>query len=292
MLEDGFFEIRFDYKASTGSADRVFLVMAEYVSAFEELVHVVGHGIDPEADFSYQLSSVEQGSIRSILNCRSAIKTFSNALSKISENIASSMVELNEIDSEEDIEKLATQVESKVGKSIDIDFPNALNIDRLRFAEGVKKLVGASDGLVDGETIDLKSSGSNVVFLNTKVKFDKEPSSLFIEIHKEVKVTETLLIKKSVFFGDAMWDFKSIERRKSFPAPIVDEQWLRRFQGRELPHIDPGDAIIALVSYEAQKAKGAKHFTFINHKILHVERQVGSDELQGILGLEDDSEET
>ncbi len=291
MLEDGIFEIRLDYKASTGSADRVFLVMAEYISAFEELVHVVGHSIDPEADFSYQLSSVEQGSIKGILNCASAIKSFSRALAKIPENIASSMVELDEIDSEEDIEYLATQVENKVKNSIDVVFPNELNIDRLRLAEGVKKLVDASTRLVDGETIDLKSAGSNVIYLNTKVRFDKEPSTLFIEILREVKATETLLIKKSVFFGDAMWDFKSIERRKSFSAPITDELWLKRFQNRELAHIDPGDAIIALVSYEAHKAKGSKNFTFSNHKILHVERPMKSDELQAILDLEGDSEE-
>ncbi len=290
MLEDGFFEIRLDYKASTGSADRVFLVMAEYVSAFEELVHVVGHSIDPEADFSYQLSSVEQGSIKGILNCVSAVKSFSTALSKIPENIANSMVDLDEIDSEKDIETLAIQLEEKVKNSIDIEFPNELNINRLSLAEGVKKLVNASDRLVDGETIDLKSSRGNVVYLNTKVRFDKEPSSLFIEIHKEVKTTETLLIKKPAFFGDAMWDFRSIERNKSFSAPVTDEQWLKRFQNRELAHIDPGDAIIALVSYDAHKAKGSKLFTFSNHKILHVERPIKSDELQAVLNLEDDSE--
>jgi len=291
MLEDGIFEIRLDYKPATGSADRVFLVMAEYVSAFEELVHVVGHSIDPEADFSYQLSSVEQGSIKGVLNCASAIKSFSKALSKIPEHIAGSMVECDEINSEEDIEALAIQVEDKVKDSIDVKFPNELNINRLRLAEGIKKLVDASERLIDGETIDLKSGGNNVVFLNTKVRFDKEPSSLFIEILREVKTTETLLIKKPVFFGDAMWDFKSIERRKSFSAPIIDELWLKRFQNRELAHIDPGDAIIALVSYEAHKAKGAKHFSFSNHKILHVERPIKSDELQAILDLECNSEE-
>ncbi len=291
MLEDGIFEIRLDYKPATGSADRIFLVMADYVSAFEELVHVVGHSIDPEADFSYQLSSVEQGSIKGVLNCASAIKSFSRALSRIPEHIAGSMVECEEIDSEEDIEELATQVEAKVKESTDIKFPNELNINRLRLAEGIKKLVDASERLIDGETIDIKSGGSNIVFLNTKVRFDKEPSSLFIEIIREVKTTETLLIKKPAFFGDAMWDFKSIERRKSFSAPIMDELWLKRFQNRELAHIDPGDAIIALVSYEAHKAKGAKQFSCSNHKILHVERPIKSDELQAILDLECNSEE-
>jgi hypothetical protein len=291
MLEDGIFEIRLDYKASTGSADRVFLVMAEYVSAFEDLIHVVGHSIDPEASYSYQLSSVENGSIKGILNCKSALKTFSKALSKIPENIASSRVDLDEIDSEEDIDCLARELERKVKDSIDIKFPNQPNIDRLGLAEGVKRLVDASGRLVDGETIELKSNESKVIFLNTKVRFDKDPSSLFIEMFKEIKETETLLIKKSTFVGDAMWDFKSIERGKTFSAPITDEQWLKRFQNRKLTRIDPGDAIIALVSYEANKAKGAKKFTFSNHKVIHVERLMKSDELQAKLDLDYDSEE-
>ncbi|AFT74730.1 hypothetical protein AMEC673_10180 [Alteromonas macleodii str. 'English Channel 673'] len=291
MLENGLFEVRLDYKPATGSADRVFLAMAEYVSAFEELVHVVGHSIDPEADFSYQLSAVEQGSIKAVINCASILKCFSKTLCKIPEYIAGSMVELDEIDSEEDIDDIATHVEDEVKKSIDIKFPNELNINRLRLAEGVKKLVNASIHLIDGETVDLKSGSNNLVFLNTKVRFDKDPSSLFNEILREVKKTETLLIKKPVFFGDAMWDFKSIERSKSFSAPILDEPWLKRYQNRELAHIDPGDAIIALVSYEAHKAKGAKHFSFSNHKILHVERPIRRDELQSIFDLECDSDE-
>lgn len=142
MLEDGIFEVRLDYKPATGSADRVFLAMAEYVSAFEELVHVVGHSIDPEADFSYQLSAVEQGSIKAVLNCASVIKSLSNTLCKIPEYIAGSMVELDEIDSEEDIENIATHVEDKVKESTNIKFPNELNINRLRLAEGVKSSLG------------------------------------------------------------------------------------------------------------------------------------------------------
>ncbi|MEQ3528690.1 hypothetical protein [Pseudoalteromonas sp. XMcav11-Q] len=290
MNENGTFEIRLDYKPATGSANRVFLAMADYVNAFEELIHVVGHTIDPEADYAYQLSSVEKGSIKGVLNCASSIKSFGKALAQIPTTIANSMVDMNEINDEEDIESLADKIESKVQESIQIEFPNELNINRLRLAEGIKKLVNASELLVEGETVDLSSDKNNVIVLNTKLRFDKEPSSLFIEVNETAKVTETLLIKKPVFLGDAMWDFKSIERNKSFSAVIDDDTWLKKFQNRELPHIDPGDAIIALVSYEARKSKGAKHFTFHNHRVLHVERPVRSDELQELLNLEDENE--
>ncbi|MEP3414017.1 MAG: hypothetical protein ABJN66_03140 [Gilvibacter sp.] len=48
------FEIRLDFKPNTGSPERIFLAMAEYVSAFENLVHVVGKGIDPENEVNYR----------------------------------------------------------------------------------------------------------------------------------------------------------------------------------------------------------------------------------------------
>ncbi len=88
-----------------------------------------------------------------------------------------------------------------------------------------------------------------------------------------------------------MWDFKSIERKKSFSAPIEDEKWLKRFQNRELPHIDPGDGVIALVSYEAKKEKGSRTFNFSNHKIVNIVRPMKSDEIQKILDLESNDEE-
>ena len=289
-MEEGTFEIRLDFKPCTGGADRVFLAMADYVNAFEELVYVVGHSIDPEANFSYQLSSVDKGSLKGVMKCVSSIKSFSQTLSKIPQFVASSMVDLDEIETEEHVNKLAESVQDKVKEETDIHFPNELNINRLNLAKGAKKLVSASERLVDGETIDIKTSDNNVVYLNTSTRFRKDPESLFVELSKEVKTTETLLIKKPVFVGEAMWDFKSIERKKSFSASIQDENWLRRFQNRELPHIDPGDAIIALVSYEAIKEKGSKTFYFTNHQILSVDRPIKSDELQNILDLEKESE--
>ena len=63
------FEIRLDFKPNTGSPERVFLAMAEYVSAFENLVYVVGQGIDPESEVSCELSAVETGSLKSIVGC-------------------------------------------------------------------------------------------------------------------------------------------------------------------------------------------------------------------------------
>ena len=74
------FEIRLDFKPNTGSPERVFLAMAQYVNAFENLVLVVGKGIDPDNVVTCELSAVETGSIRSIVDC---IGRYCSTLSKI-----------------------------------------------------------------------------------------------------------------------------------------------------------------------------------------------------------------
>jgi hypothetical protein len=68
------FELTLDYKAETGSADRVFLAMAGYVSAFEEITFTIGKSLDAQAEFGYQLNNVETGSIKSIQNCIAGVK--------------------------------------------------------------------------------------------------------------------------------------------------------------------------------------------------------------------------
>lgn len=100
---------------------------------------------------------------------------------------------------------------------------------------------------------------------------------------------ETLLIKRPVFVGSSMWDFKSIQRRKTFSAPIEDKDWLERYQSRQV-HLEPGDAISAIVEYVLYKEKGAKHFSFKDHKVLDVGRKIKSEELQHLLELEAESE--
>ena len=276
------FEIRLDFKPNTGSPERVFLTMAKYVSAFENLVLVVGEGIDPENVVSCELSGVEIGSLKSIVECFSSVGSYCSFLSNIPRLIASHMVDLEEIDTEQQIENLANKLESDVASETELHFPNQANINRLKLAKGIKRLVDASESLAQGETIDIRNKSSNVVYLNTKTRFPREPEDLFQKHYEVIRKNETLLIKRPVFFGNSMWDFKSIERKKSFSASIDDSDWLERFQGRSVA-LNPGDAITAFVEYVVYRAKGEKHFSYKDHKVLEVGRPI---QLQELLDLE------
>jgi len=281
------FEIRLDFKPNTGRPERVFLAMAEYVSAFERLVYVVGQGIDPEGEVSCELSAIEISSLKSIVNC---IGGYCSTLSRLPSMIAGHMVDLDEIDSEKQIEDIVSNIESDVIADTHLNFPNQANINRLEFAKGLEQLTKASRKLVDGETVDVRNDNSNIVYINTKARFTKDPEEIFKEHFELKREVETLLIKRPVFVGKSMWDFRSIQRKKAFSAPIEDKNWLDRYQNREI-HLEPGDAISATVEYVLYKEKGAKYFGFKDHKVLEVGRKIKNEELQHLLDLETEDEE-
>lgn len=221
------FEIRLDYKPSTGKPERVFLAMAAYITAFENLTFTVGKSIDADLNFTYELSGVQIGSLKSIIKCRSGLQKVANALTSIPLYIANSMVDLDSIENEDVIDSAVKGVEDELLAHGAVEFPNQVNIDRYQYAKDLKSLCKASELLADGETIDIRTPPvNNVTYLNTRVKFDKEVDDLFVADSTEVKKIETLLVKKPVFLGDSQWDFKSVERNVSFSAPIEHKEWL------------------------------------------------------------------
>lgn len=277
------FEIKLDYEANTGSADRIYLAMAAYVSAFESLTSVVGRSVDSELNYSYQLSNIEIGSLKSIIKCGAGLPKMAKVLASIPRMIAQSMVDIEDIDSKDDIERTLRGVEDELRNLNVTDFPNEININRLNYAKSIKRLQEASQHLVNSETISIGSCPSNVIQLNTNFRFDKAPESLYIEKITTVRANETLMIKRPCFIGSSMWEFKSIERNHSFSASIEHESWLKEYQDRNLGHLDPGDGLIALVSYDAVKKKGIKGFKHRNEKILHVERIIRASEIQLVI---------
>lgn len=280
-MHESSFVIRLDYKPSTGRPDRVFLAMAAYVTAFENLTYTVGKSIDADLNFTYELSGVEIGSLKSIIKCKSRLEKVAHALSSIPWYIANSMVDLDSVENEETIDKVVKGVEDELLAHGAVDFPNQVNIDRYQYAKDIKELCRASELLADGETVDIRSPrNSNVTYLNTKVRFNKEVDELFIADSTEVKKIETLLVKKPVFLGDSQWDFKSVERNVSFSASIEDKEWLGRYQSCNLGHLDPGDALIAYIGYQAVRLKDSKTYTHKQHRVLHVERVIKGRELQ------------
>lgn len=281
------FEIRLDFKPNTGSPERIFLAMAEYVSAFNKLIYVVGQGIDPESEVSCELSAVEISSLKSIVDC---IGKYGSILSRVPSMIAGQMINIEEINREEQIDDFVNNIEAGLLADINLDFPNQVNINRLEFAKGLLQLTEASKKLVDGETVDVRENNENVFYINTKTRFSRDPEEIFKEYSQLKREVETLLIKTPVFVGNSMWGFKSMQRNKAFSAPIEDKDWLDKYQNREI-YLEPGDAISAIVEYVIYKEKGDKYCRFKDHKILGVERPIKNKELKQILILENENEE-
>mgnify|MGYP000328676250 FL=1 len=276
------FEIRLDFKSNTGSPERIFLAMAEYVSAFDNLVNVVSRGIDPDNEITCELSTVKMSPLKSVVDCTGG---YCATLAQVPLMIANHMVGLNSISKEEQIDAFANKLEQDILSDTKLDFPNQANINRLALAKGLNQLANASKRLVEGETLDVKNSNGNVFSINTRTRFTKDPEDIFKEHIERKREVETLLVKKSVFVGSSMWEFKSIQRKKAFNAPIEDKAWLKKYQNRDI-HLEPGDAISAMVEFVIYKEKGAKNYSFKDHKILDVALSIKNNELQHTLELE------
>lgn len=275
------FEIILNFKKNTGSPDRTFLVMADYLNSFDNLIHIIGKGIDPEGEVSCELSSIKIGSLKSIVTC---IGDYCSVLSRVPSMVARQMVDFDEIREEKQIEDFVNNIEDDISTNMEPRFPNQTNINRLEFSEGLKKLTEASQRLVPGETIDVRNE-NNIVNLNTKTKFSRDPKDIFKEYSEKKREVETLLIRTPVFVGNSMWGFKSIQRKKAFSAPINDKEWLEKYQNRQI-QLEPGDAISATVEYVMYKEKGAKFYEFKDHKVIKVKRPVRNKELQNTIDLE------
>jgi len=276
------FEIRLDFKSNTGSPERIFLAMAEYVSAFNNLVHLVSRGIDPDNEIRCELSTVQMSPLKSVVDC---IGGYCKTLAQVPLMIANHLVGLESISKEEQIDAFANKLEQDILSDTKLDFPNQANINRLALAKGLNQLANASNRLVDGETLEVKNSNGNVFSLNTRARFTRDPEDIFKEHIERKREIETLVIKKSVFVGSSMWEFKSLQRKKAFNAPIKDKAWLKKYQNREI-HLEPGDAISAMVEFVIYKEKGAKNYSFKDHKILDVALSINNNELQHTLELE------
>lgn len=266
------FEIRLDYKTGTGKSERVFLAMAEYINAFEGIIGVVSESIDLDAPCSFTLDGIEFGSIKSTIKC---IGKFGSLLSKIPEAVANQMVDLNEISEEKHINTLVKNIEDIVSKELnDQDlFDPKIEIKKYDFAKRLESLIKASENLVEGEKVDLRRNG-NVIRLNTNTRFSKSPDEIFSsEYEKDVTQKEILIVKKSVFLGDSQWSFKSLERNKSFDAPINDDEWLKKYQSRTLS-LSPGDAVEALIVFDKYKVKGSDKYEYKNYKVKKVLREI------------------
>lgn len=294
-MDRDFFEVRYDYRANEGSVDRVFLVMAGYLSALENITKVVGDSIDPEITLSYKLEGVEQGSIRSIV--KSTSKKIGNTLSisTLTEIIIRSIEDVKEINDEKEVDRVATRIEGDLNKKMHLNkmfddgciFNKEVKIDRFRLAESLKKVSDVSKRVVENETLEVKNEGK-VILLNTSFKFDKDPNSFYTKKISDFKGIELLLVKKPVFVGDSKWDFKSVDRKRSFSSKIEHHEWLVDFQEKGIHKLSPGDSIIATVSYDIDEVSGDNSIHYSNHRVLEVHDVVKKSSGQGYLDFYDE----
>lgn len=107
----------------------------------------------------------------------------------------------------------------------------------------------AKSYLIPGDEISYISGDNEKVDFDLSLSWSPEDLSSLVtkEIVKFPAAPMILAVKKPDYLGTSKWDFR--HGRKAISAKIEDEEWLKKFQGRDID-VRPGDALRCLVVTE------------------------------------------
>lgn len=248
------FCIEIDFKKASEAPSRVFRTLSELIDVFQEFDRDLVQIVDPKIEPVVLLEDIESGSVKTWL--RYLLKSIDDdALKKLDWNtiIGNYLVKAKyavikflegktEIKSKEEIDTLEAEL-LNLAKETEIKLlPVYSPIPRIKLLNHIEKTTTALSYLSPEDKAVYKTREGSISF-NTSFKFvpDTIEELLTREI-TESTMTMILKVKKPDYLGDSMWEFK--HENKIIPAKILDLDWLRAFQNREVD-VRPGDSIKA-----------------------------------------------
>lgn len=243
---DADFAFYIDFAKGEGSPSRIFRATSEFIRACERLDHELVRSVDSSIQAVLVLEDVEASSLKTWL--RTTLRaTDDQALKDLDwKPLIAKYLALTWVDEEGDrprslqdlregIRKLAAETDVRQLPDYAPPSPDAL-IDAVQGFQNVKDALTSKDRA----TYITPESGS--VELNLSVRIDvDEIEQLAVARTLEQPVARMILaVKKPDYLGRSQWEFRLGKR--SFTASVLDEDWLRRFQGRQVD-VRPGDAL-------------------------------------------------
>ncbi|WP_162382359.1 hypothetical protein [Citrobacter sp. NCU1] len=236
--------------------------------------------LDLDVKYELILSDIERGSIKSILN--SIANGLGQFINNQSMSLINDLIDVDELDSTEKIEKLIESQESKITEEYNKISPH---LDRIKFTEIISDISSANQLLEKGEEVVIchkTCEDDNVYYLNTKMRVSVAPEEMLIKGEHIINTTKDYLdIIKPVNFGDSQWLVRSRTTGKQYLAFMENKTWLNRYQTGKLPVITAKYCMIAIVKIEAYKTKRKTEIK--RAEILKVISVISSDEAQNEL---------
>jgi len=241
--------IKIDYLKERENPEQIFIAMAHYISAYKEFGELLAEATGYNFKYELILKGIETGSIKAVLG--SITNGFSSFLEKQSSEFLNDLIFTNEIISPEQVNDLAELQERRIEKE---NISISPYINRVSLAKILQELSAANEMLNPQEKAEIeniKAEGSNVININTNMRFLGDPETMFDE-HNPMKYRgkDCLDIIKPVNFGDAQWQVRSRTTHKTFMATIGHKDWLKKYQSGDLPIITAKHCMLVEIYYE------------------------------------------
>lgn len=294
------FCIEIDYKKDSENPSRVFETMTALIKAFQSFDEDLIKSIDNKIEPVLLLEDIEIGSLRTWLANRlkgipdEAIKDLSwkkivgGYLVKAKHIVIKRLEGKTVITDAKFIEDIQFELVEEAKKTDIKLFPSYTPVKMQTLVENINRINDSLKPLSLGDKAIMKSGYGEASF---NLELDISPESLEELVTKEKIVSNSIMIlkvKQPDYLGHAMWNFKYNGRL--VPAKIVHEEWLKKFQEREID-IRPGDSlrakVIITVNYGHDYEVIGSHYEIVEvQEVLQAEKNS-----QGNLELDDDVSE-
>lgn len=252
----GSFEIAVDFKKGSGDPTRVFRAMSGLIESVQSLDQHLSYSIGAAVRTTVLLQDIQVGSLKAKL--RTIVEEIPDeALKKVEIKpiIGHFLVKAKHrvVDWCSDKQQIANKDEIKQLQFDIKELAQETDIKQIpAYAEpDTESLLTDIDGIRTALTnLEVEDSASYNSYEGIS-RFNKQ-MQISTEIIQEYLTRETLVnegekilkVKKPDYLGSSMWVFKY--QGKSIDAKILDENWLKAFQGKQISVL-PGDSIKAVL---------------------------------------------
>ena len=172
--------IKLEYLENRKNPAEVFEAMALYINTYREFGQLLTNSVGIKADFEFQLSDIEKGSILSKLSVLSDLldRSFKESVFSSGNKLFERIVDIDETEEEEEVESIAVDLEAELSKKLHGQLAEPY-IDRQNLAHILSHLSSANQKVIDGENVFVMSgnSDSEVSTINTKWRFTGDPKT-------------------------------------------------------------------------------------------------------------------
>lgn len=254
------FAFEIDFKRGVGPASRVFRATDDFIRACESLDAELVKSIDSNIETVLVLEDIKEGSIKTY---------FRNLLQATDDDALKSMDWKPQVgkylvrakyailqwtddksdqrslpDLREKIRQIAAETDVRQMPDYAPPSPKAL-VDAVRDFQSVK------ERLVDGDRAsfisEVEGAESWEFNLSVRIPVDDIEGMAVARTLTMPSAEMILPVKKPDYLGESMWQLRHGQR--TIEAKMEDEDWLRRFQNREID-VRPGDALSSKVAIE------------------------------------------